>query len=634
MRVMYLTQWFEPEPAVKGVAFVRGLMERGYQVEVVTGFPNYPSGTIYPGYRLRLFQKEILEGIVVNRLPLYPSHNTSTIARSLNYVSFFASALIYGLWASRRFDVVYVYHPPITVGAAAAWFGWLMGVPFVLDVQDLWPDSVIASRMKGTGPLAKALGSVCDFVYRRSAAILVQSRGIKAKLVERGVATGKLTTIYNWADEALTSPKGLCKAETLIPPRRFNIVYGGNIGRVQALEAVISAAQLAAESEPRILLTLIGSGTEAERLRRIMTKVGASNVRILPAVPKSHIADVFAAADVLVAHLADDPLFAITVPSKVQFYLAMGKPILLGVKGEAADLVVSAGAGVAVPPEDVPALAEAMVDLSRRPCEELRLMGERGRLFYKQRLSAAAAIEATAEVISQVSSGRKGPPRSEGSVSEASVKSHIKRGIDVIGAAAGLFLFSPLLIVVAAAVWLTMGGPVLFCQARPGLHGKPFEILKFRTMSQALDGMGELLSDAERLTRLGTFLRSTSLDELPELWNVLVGDMSLVGPRPLLMRYLDRYSPEEMRRHDVKPGLTGWAQVNGRNAISWPQKFALDIWYVDHHSTALDLKIILLTIVKVLRREGINAGDQVTMPEFMGDDALKRETGDETHLDV
>ena len=624
MRVMFLTQWFEPEPAFKGVGFVRALSEQGYDVEVVTGIPNYPSGTIYPGYRVRLFQRETIDGVVVNRLPLYPSHDASTVGRVLNYFSFFVSALMYGLWASRRFDVVYVYHPPITVGAAAALFGGMTGTPFVLDVRDLWPDSVAASGMKGTGALAKAVGSICDFVYRRAAAIEAPSRGIEATLVERGVDPAKLTTIYNWAEEADTNPKGLFKTDTIVPPGRFNIVYGGNLGRVQALDAVIDAARRAAESEPRIFLTLIGGGTEAERLRRFVSEIGASNVSILPPVPKSDVADVFAAADVLLHHLADEPLFEITVSSKVPFYLAMGKPILMGVKGEAAELVVSAGAGVAVPPGDVPALAEAMVDLSHRPSEELRLMGERGKSLYKQRFSAAVAIGATAEILRRVSLASNRPRRSTESVGDR-LRSWVKRSIDVVASAAALVVLAPLLLVLAGTVSLSMGRPVLFRQARPGLHGKPFEIIKFRTMSDARDEHGRPLSDAERLTRVGKFLRSTSLDELPELWNVLVGEMSLVGPRPLLMRYLERYTPEQMRRHEVKPGLTGWAQVNGRNAISWPQKFALDVWYVDHCSTALDIRIILLTVLKVLRRDGINAGSDVTMPEFMGTD--------EKHLD-
>ncbi|HAA89964.1 MAG: Undecaprenyl-phosphate galactose phosphotransferase [Thermoanaerobacterales bacterium 50_218] len=194
----------------------------------------------------------------------------------------------------------------------------------------------------------------------------------------------------------------------------------------------------------------------------------------------------------------------------------------------------------------------------------------------------------------------------------------IKRCLDILVAAAGLALCSPLFALIALLVKLDSPGPVFFRQVRPGLHGKPFVIYKFRTMCEAYDEQGNPLPDEQRLTRLGKWLRSTSLDELPELYNVLRGEMSLVGPRPLLMEYLDRYTPEQARRHEVKPGITGWAQVNGRNAISWEEKFRLDVWYVDNWSLWLDVKIILLTIWKVLKREGISASGHATMPVFEG----------------
>ena len=196
-----------------------------------------------------------------------------------------------------------------------------------------------------------------------------------------------------------------------------------------------------------------------------------------------------------------------------------------------------------------------------------------------------------------------------------------KTTLDRVAAAVGLLLILPLLLAVAAAVRAKLGSPVLFRQRRPGRHGRPFELLKFRTMRDATGADGRPLPDAERLTRLGRSLRAMSLDELPQLWNVLRGEVSLVGPRPLLMQYLPRYSPEQARRHDVLPGITGWAQVNGRNAISWEQKFELDVWYVDHWSLALDVKILLLTIARVLSRSGVSQGGHATMPEFMGNDA-------------
>lgn len=198
----------------------------------------------------------------------------------------------------------------------------------------------------------------------------------------------------------------------------------------------------------------------------------------------------------------------------------------------------------------------------------------------------------------------------------------LKRAIDIAGALTGLVCLSPVIAATAVAIRITMGSPVFFRQARPGLGGRPFTMIKFRTMANAHDAAGRPLPDSQRLTRIGRLLRSTSLDELPELWNVLVGNMSLVGPRPLLTAYLDRYSPDQARRHDVKPGVTGWAQINGRNAISWDEKFALDLWYVDHRSTLLDLRILFATVRQVVWRKGINSSEAATMPEFTGNNPL------------
>jgi lipopolysaccharide/colanic/teichoic acid biosynthesis glycosyltransferase len=194
----------------------------------------------------------------------------------------------------------------------------------------------------------------------------------------------------------------------------------------------------------------------------------------------------------------------------------------------------------------------------------------------------------------------------------------VKRLLDILVAGAALVLLSPLLLAVALAVRVAMGSPILFRQLRPGLHGEPFELVKFRTMRGSTSAEAAVAEDERRLTPLGRFLRASSLDELPELWNVLKGEMSLIGPRPLLMRYLPLYTPEQARRHEVRPGLTGWAQINGRNALSWEEKFALDLWYVDNRSLLLDLRILLLTVWRVLRPSGIAAQGSATMPEFTG----------------
>jgi len=193
-----------------------------------------------------------------------------------------------------------------------------------------------------------------------------------------------------------------------------------------------------------------------------------------------------------------------------------------------------------------------------------------------------------------------------------------KRIFDLVLTTLGLAILSPFLLILILLVWINHGKPVFFRQVRPGYMAQPFRIFKFRTMRDLYDSDGNLLPDAERLTRFGRFMRSFSLDEIPELFNVLLGDMSLVGPRPLLMSYLPRYSAEQMRRHNVIPGMTGWAQVNGRNALSWPKRLRMDVWYVDNWSFWLDIKILVMTVIKVLQREGISEPGQATVSEFMG----------------
>lgn len=203
----------------------------------------------------------------------------------------------------------------------------------------------------------------------------------------------------------------------------------------------------------------------------------------------------------------------------------------------------------------------------------------------------------------------------------------VKRLFDLLTATVGLILLSPLLGCAAVVVRLSVGPPALFRQRRMGYQGRPFWLYKFRTMTGARDGTGKLFTDEQRLTPLGRFLRSTSLDELPQLWNVLMGDMSLVGPRPLLPEYLPRYTPFQRRRHEVRPGITGWAQVNGRNSLTWEQKFELDVWFVDHRNLWLDIRILWMTVLQVLRRNGISQAGYATMPEFTGSPCRSRRDG-------
>jgi colanic acid biosynthesis glycosyl transferase WcaI len=394
LRILYLVQFFEPEPMIKGASFVRALAAAGHHVEVVTGFPNYPVGKLYPGYRLSLHKAEIVEGVPVHRVPLYPSHGTSSLGRILNYFSFVASVTVYGIFFARKFDVIYAYPPP-TVALAATVIGAIRRRPFILDVQDLWPDSVLKSGMAGTGRMAGVLSAMCRLLYRRATRILVQSRGIAATIVERGADPAKIDVVYNWADEDAARARGELDVATLVPADRFNIVYGGNLGRVQGLDTLVRAAHRAQREVPSLRLLLIGNGTEGANLRALVADLGATNVDIHSGVPRTQIGDVFAAADVLALHLLDDPLFEITIPQKTQFYMAMSKPVLIGVRGEAASFVEAARAGIVVPPGDVEAIATTMVAFARMSPDERSAMGRRGLEAYRRDFSFASAIAAT-----------------------------------------------------------------------------------------------------------------------------------------------------------------------------------------------------------------------------------------------
>jgi glycosyltransferase involved in cell wall biosynthesis len=396
MRILYLTQWFEPEThVIKGLKFAQALQAAGHQVTVVTGFPNYPAGRLYPGYRVKPYQCEQMAGVEVVRLPLYPSHDTSALRRSLNYLSFFLSVLAYLLFRRRRFDLAYVYHPPITVGLAAAIAGLVRRLPFVLDVQDLWPDSLAATGMTGGPLLMRLVGALCGFVHWRASTIVAQSEGIGRMLIARGAPQARVVTIRNWADsETLQSGR-----PAPLVPGRFVVVYGGNIGRAQGLETVLEAAARLRDRRSDVLIRLYGDGVEAARLNAYARQLGLDNLEIHDRIGKAEINAVFARADALLVHLADHPLFTITLPSKIQAYLASGRPIAAGLAGEAARLLTESDGALVVPPGDPTALCEALAALADTPSEALLQMGLKGRAYYERNLAFQRGVHQTLRVL-------------------------------------------------------------------------------------------------------------------------------------------------------------------------------------------------------------------------------------------
>ncbi|MHB8838264.1 MAG: glycosyltransferase family 4 protein [Gemmatimonadaceae bacterium] len=407
MRILILTQWFQPEPFFKGLPFARELQRRGHSVEVLTGFPNYPGGTLYPGYELRLYQREAIDGVPIVRVPLYPSHDGSAIRRIANYVSFAVAAVAVGTVLVRKPDVIYVYHPPATVGLPAMAISVLRGVPFVLDVQDLWPDSLAATGMLRNAVLLRVVGLWCRLVYALAAHITVLSAGFQAKLVERGVPPQKTTVIHNWCDESQMVSEA--SAGTLVRDRKlggkFVVVFAGNMGKAQNLDAVLDAAAMLGARQPSVRFVLVGDGVETERLE---ARVLAERIDNVTFVPRQSVADVgkyLVLADLLLVHLRDDPLFRITIPSKTQAYMACGKPLVMAVAGDAAALVEEAGAGIACEPSSPPALADAVERVLAMSPEARTAMGERAKAFYAARLAMAAGVDRFERVFEGVAHG-------------------------------------------------------------------------------------------------------------------------------------------------------------------------------------------------------------------------------------
>ena len=389
MRILMLTQWFDPEPTFKGLAFARELVRLGHTVEVLTGFPNYPGGKLYKGYRIKLFQRETIDGISVIRVPLYPSHDGSAIKRIANYLSFAFSAALLGALLVKSADVMYVYHPPATVGFAASSISFFRRIPFVYDIQDLWPDTLAATGMLNNRNILKCVDLCCRLTYRVADHIVVLSPGFKRKLQERGVPGWKISVIYNWCDEGQITVMERSAAVEREPEMsgRFNVVFAGTMGKAQALDSVLEVAELLANRQPQVQFVFIGGGIEVEHLKQIKTDKKLVNVLFLPRRPFSEIGSALSMADLLLVHLKDDPLFEITLPSKTQAYMAAGRPILMALRGDAADLVEKAGAGVVCIPEDADSIAAAVEKLVAMTEKERAEMGRRGAKYYQQELS-------------------------------------------------------------------------------------------------------------------------------------------------------------------------------------------------------------------------------------------------------
>jgi glycosyltransferase involved in cell wall biosynthesis len=407
MRILILSHFYSPEPIPKPHELAVGLLERGHQVTTITAFPNYPKGQFYAGTAIRLWVREDLDGVQVIRLPLFPDHSRSVVRRCLNYGSFALSAATLGPVLCGAADVMYVEHPPLTVGLPAWVLSMLRRVPFLLRVNDLWPESVEATGMVTNQRALAWMGALERFVYRRAAAITVVSPGVRHNLLQKGVPAEKVHVIPHWADEAVYYPE--VRDEAFASQHglagRFNILFAGHIGLAQALDVVLQAARYVTDL-PVIQFVVIGDGVDAARLRREADVQGLKNVLFIGHQAAETMPKFYALAGALLVHLHRHPLFHITVPSKTAAYMACGRPILMAVEGDAADLITEAGAGVVCPSDDPLGLAAAVRRLWGMSASEREAMGAAGRQWFLQQFSRAVLLDRYEELLRALSGAR------------------------------------------------------------------------------------------------------------------------------------------------------------------------------------------------------------------------------------
>jgi len=377
MRILIICHWYLPEPAIIIHELAQTLADHGNDVTALTGFPNYPTGRIYPGYRIRPWQKEQIDDVQVVRVPIFPEHSQSGFLRALNYVSFALSASLLGAWLVQKPDVIFVYHPPLTVGIPAWILSRIWRVPFVYQIQDMWPESLAATGMLNNDFVLNVVGRFAKFVYQKAKLLFVISPGFRKNLLSKNVLDKKIRVVSNWVDTDFYYPAKPDRqlARKLLLDGHFNIMFAGNIGEAQGLETVIEAARLL-EDLPDCQFVLVGDGTARSELERLTKDYELKNVLFLGRFPGEQMANLYALADVLLIHLKDDPLFRITIPHKTFAYMASGKPILAAVAGDAAAVIMDNGCGLICDPEDPTALADLVREFYEMPIEGRKRLGE------------------------------------------------------------------------------------------------------------------------------------------------------------------------------------------------------------------------------------------------------------------
>jgi len=608
LRIAFLTHYFPPEvgaPQTRMFELARRLHDGGDAVTVITAFPNYPTGVVHDGYGGRFAMEESIDGVRVLRRWVFATPNAGFLKRIVNHFSFVLSSLT-ALRAMGHVDVIFVQSPPLPIGIAAMVFSVVKRAPFVFNVSDIWPQSAIELGAL-RNPVAIRLAEMLErLIYRRAARITVPTNGILRQLADRGVQREKLVLLTNGVDVDVydrQAPNHRLARRLGLEGRKV-FMYAGTHGMSQGLDVILEAATQT--HDPDVLYVLAGDGADKESLVARAEREEIQNVRFLPTQPKSTMPSLLNLAYAGVISLKPLEVFRAALPSKMFESMAVRQPLVGSIWGEAADLIEEARCGVVVEPGDPAALARAVELLAADPALA-REMGERGRAYVVEHFNRRRIASRLRELLNECVS----PP--------AARPARLERALDVALAVTAFVLALPVIGVAALAIRLNSDGPVFHHGVRVGRNGSLFRIHKLRTMRAESEGAGPAVTagDDPRITEVGRVLRRTKLDELPQLVNVLKGDMSLVGPRPEHPEYVKRYSPAQRRLLSVRPGMTGPAtlanmdeedELRGGHPEAvyvhriLPRKLQLELDYLDRATAMARLGILIRTTAAVLRR--------------------------------
>jgi lipopolysaccharide/colanic/teichoic acid biosynthesis glycosyltransferase len=607
MYILLIHQAFATEQEAGGTRhyeLARHLVQQGHRVTIIASSVSYLTGQVLPSARGRWTVREQLDGIEVLRTWAYAALHRSFFTRVLSFLSFMFSSFVAALQV-RDVDIVWGTSPPIFQAVTAYLVARLKRVPFVFEVRDLWPDFAIETGVLRNPLLIWASRRLERFLYHHADRLIVNSPGFSPHLRRCGVPEEKIALIPNGVEVSMFNPadQGEAIRQELRLENKFIALYAGAHGLANDLGTVLLAAKRL-EAYPDIVFVLVGDGKERPNLIRQAEELGISNVRFVPAQPKARMPAFLAAADVCIAILKPIPMFTTTYPNKVFDYMAAGRPTVLAIDGVIREVIEAADGGTFVQPGDPAALAEAVLRYYRDP--DLRHRhGQNARSYVAAHFDRSQQAPKLEDTFQRVYRKKRMNRR---------ITLALKRAFDIVISLTALTLLFPLMALIALAIKLDDGGPVLYVQERVGKDGRIFRCYKFRTMVVGAENKGlglEVAKDDPRITRVGRFLRHWTMDEIPQLFNVLKGDMSIVGPRPTVPSQVARYTPWQRRRLEVKPGMAGWAWIHGRNSIPWQERIELDIWYVDHWSLRLDFRILLKAFLMLFRREGLYDVDGV-----------------------